>query len=205
MVPPIDWENSFTARKGRTYMTRRLFHKPFHARLREKWSTQCQPRLSTTKPTSSNAIYVQCWNPPTSPFPTLFCWWRTYVPRTLTSQAVWVAKECSVVQWTQKWEQLGTYAFIMLTITIVLLRWTNSMNIAQKSWVGHHLPFSCHWTEYLCATQKCFVMCFRDVTATALYCWDEGTTKELLQLRINTMTSPSIICQSQKAWEYWWQ
>jgi len=34
----------------------------------------------------------------------------------------------------------------MLTIAIAqLLHWVNPMNIAQRSWVRHQLPFICHW------------------------------------------------------------
>ena len=54
----------------------------------------------------------------------------------------------------------------MLTIAIVQLsHWVNSMNIAQRSWVRHQLPFSCHWDfcsaaiedNIFLATWKCFV------------------------------------------------
>jgi len=52
----------------------------------------------------------------------------------------------------------------MLTSAIAQLsRWVNPMNIAQRLWVRHRLPFSCHWAQYFFATQKCFVTCFRDV------------------------------------------
>jgi len=54
----------------------------------------------------------------------------------------------------------------MLTTCIAiaqLSRWVNPMNIAQRSWVRHRLPFSCHWAQYFFATRKCFVTCFRDV------------------------------------------
>jgi len=45
----------------------------------------------------------------------------------------------------------------MLTIAIAQLsRWVNPMNIAQRSWVRHRHPFSCHWAQYFFATRKCF-------------------------------------------------
>ena len=49
-----------------------------------------------------------------------------------------------------------------------LSRWVNPMNIVQRSWVRHRLPFSCHWAQYFFAPRKCFVTCFHDVIATAL-------------------------------------
>jgi len=46
----------------------------------------------------------------------------------------------------------------MLTVAIAQLsRWVNPMNIAQRSWVRHWLPFSCHWAQYFFATWNCFV------------------------------------------------
>ena len=51
----------------------------------------------------------------------------------------------------------------MLTFAIAQLsRCVNPVNIAQRSWVRHRLPFSCHWAQYL-------VTCFRDVISSALY------------------------------------
>jgi len=43
----------------------------------------------------------------------------------------------------------------MLTIAIAQLsRWVNPTTIAQRSWVRHRLPFSCHWAQYfICHTE----------------------------------------------------
>jgi len=58
----------------------------------------------------------------------------------------------------------------MLTVTIAQLSCcVNSVNIAQRSWVKHQLPFSCHWAQYFFAIWKCLVMCFHDVIASVLY------------------------------------
>jgi len=57
----------------------------------------------------------------------------------------------------------------MLTVVIAqLLRCVDPVNIAQRLWVRHQLPFSCYWAQYFFAIQKCFVTCFCDVTASAL-------------------------------------
>jgi len=53
----------------------------------------------------------------------------------------------------------------MLTIAIAQLsRWVNPTNIAQRSWVRHRLPFSCHWAQYFfCHTEVlCHVFSWRN-------------------------------------------
>ena len=52
----------------------------------------------------------------------------------------------------------------MLTIAIAQLSRVNPMNIAQRSWVRHRLPFSCHWAQYFfCHTEVlCNVFSWRN-------------------------------------------
>jgi len=54
-------------------------------------------------------------------------------------------------------------------IPTLFLCWVNPMSIAQRLWVRHQLPFSYHWAQYFFCHTKCFVTCFHDVIATALY------------------------------------
>jgi len=44
----------------------------------------------------------------------------------------------------------------MLTVAIAQLsHCVNPVNIAQRLWVRHQLPFSCHWAQYFFDIRKC--------------------------------------------------
>ena len=84
-------------------------------------------------------------------------------------------------------------SFYYAITTAQLSRWVNPMNIAQRSWVRHQLPFSCHWAQYIFATRKCFVTCLRDVIATALYI-DIGI-RQYQHFENKKVVSPPTTCQ----------
>jgi len=87
----------------------------------------------------------------------------------------------------------------MLTIAVAQLsRWVNPMNIAQRSWVRHRLPSVAIEHNTFFATRKCFVTCFRDVIATALYTlhtiFEQNSDGEVLSTHTNVLVLYLHLC-----------
>ena len=66
-----EWENSFTARNERPYVTRRPFSKPIHAKEERNGAPSTNPVLFTAKPRSSHAVCTLQVHPSTSSCPAL--------------------------------------------------------------------------------------------------------------------------------------